>query len=278
MKNYFLLLMIFFVQACTHVYYQPSKKQYLDPAQFKITYENIYFPSRDGTKLHAWFFPTTSAKPKGTIVYAHGNAQNLSTHFLNLVWIIQQGYNLFIFDYRGYGESEGSPNQAGVNADALAAFDKGHELYQAHGQGVFVVYGQSLGGAIILRALADYDQSKVDLIVQDSTFSSYKDIGFDRLTTRWFLVPFSPLAYVLVSDEYGPYKVWDKIKAPTLVIVGEEDTVVPAKFGKEIFKKISPKKKWLWDLSEAKHGEVFHNKQENYRKKFLELLDGLGRG
>lgn len=275
MKTLFLL---FLLTGCSHLFYQPTRHLYLDPHKLKITYEDHFFKSKDKTKLHSWFFPAVQKEPKGTVILFHGNAQNLSSHYLNLVWIVREGYNLFVFDYRGYGKSEGSPNQKGVYEDGLAALDFGWELNQKHGKGKFIVYGQSLGGAVALRSVADFSKlDQVDLIVQDSTFSSYKDIAFDKLTSRWFLYPLSPIALIAVSDAYASDEVFDKIKRPVLVIAGENDQIVPPKFGKVIYKGVASKTKWQWNLKTGHHIEVFHNQQEVYRPQFLSLLESLGR-
>jgi fermentation-respiration switch protein FrsA (DUF1100 family) len=271
-----IFILLFFLSSCSHVFYQPSAHQYLEPKQWKLEYQDLFFKSLDGTKLHSWFFPAAAPRAKGTVVFFHGNAQNLSTHFMSMVWIQKQGYNLFIFDYRGYGKSEGVPNQEGVNLDALAALEKGRELNTQYGNGKFIVYGQSLGGMISLRALADYKElDQVDLVVQDSTFSSYTGIAFNKLTSRWFLYPFSPLAYLLISNTFASEKIFDQIKRPLLVIVGEKDPVIPAKFGKKIYKGIHTTPKWIWKLPEGGHIDVFHGAHLPYREKFLNLLEGL---
>lgn len=269
---------LLFVQSCSHVFYQPSPKHYVDPTQFKLKYEDVYFKASDGTKLHGWFFPAKTAKPKGTIVQFHGNAQNISTHFFSLIWLIDQGYNLFTFDYRGYAKSEGKPSQAGIYLDALAAFDKAREYNQKHGNGKFVIYGQSTGGAIALRAIPDYQHyADFSLIVMDSAFASYQDIAFDKLKSSWLLFMISPLAYVLVSDAYAGDKVFDKITKPTLVIVGMKDPVVPAKFGKQIYKGIAAKEKWLWKMPNGTHIDAYHHDGNIYRQQFLDLLDSIPR-
>lgn len=274
MKLLTLITLILF-QSCTSLFYQPSPKHFVDPHQFKLEYEDVWFTASDGTKLHGWFFRAKTDKPRGTILQFHGNAQNMSTHFFSLIWMIEHGYNLFTFDYRGYAKSEGKPSQAGIYQDALAALDKALEYHQQNGNGKFVVYGQSLGGAISLRAIPDWKHyDKIALIILDSTFSSYKKIAFDKLTDHWFLMPISPLAFVLVSDEYGSYKVFDKITKPTLVIVGEKDPVIPSKFGKKIFKEIATKEKWIWKIPDGSHIDAYHHKDGmNYRKKLIEFLD-----
>lgn len=276
MRILFFLLFAILGQSCSHVFYQPSPKHFVDPAQFKLKYEDVYFESKDGTKLHGWFFRAKDAKPKGTIVQFHGNAQNISTHFFSLIWLIDHGYNLFTFDYRGYAKSEGKPTQAGIYLDALAAMDKARDYNQLNGNGKFVIYGQSTGGAIALRAIPDFKYyADIDLIVMDSAFSSYQDIAFDKLTDRWFLYPISPLAYVLVSDAYAADKVFKKITKPTLVIVGQKDPVVPQKLGKVIYKGIKTKEKWLWKLPNGSHIDAYHHEQGIYRQKFVDFLEGI---
>ena len=271
-----LILSLFLLQGCSHLFYQPSERHFYDPAQFKLSYEDVWFDSLDGTKLHGWFFPANTSKPKGTIVQFHGNAQNISTHFLSLVWLVNEGYNLFTFDYRGYGKSKGNSTQAGLYQDALAALNMGKEFHSTRGQGHFIVFGQSLGGIVSLRALPDFkEKDEVSLLVLDSTFDSYQGIASDKLRSRWFLWPFSPLAYLLISDKYASKNVLEKITLPTLVIVGEGDEVIPAKFGKQIFQEIPALKKWLWDIPDGGHIGVFHHNAVSYRKDFLQLLDKM---
>lgn len=271
-----LLIFIAFLGGCSHVYYQPAPKHYLNPAQFKLKYEDFYFKSLDGTKLNGWFFPAKTSKPKGTVVQFHGNGENISTHFFSLIWLIEEGYNLFIFDYRGYAKSEGKANQAGVYLDALAAMEEARKFHLKAGGGKFIIYGQSLGGNVSLRAIPDYRYyDEVSLIVMDSTFSSYQDLAFDKLKSIWLTWPISPLAYVLISDEYASDKVFDKITKPTLVIVGQKDKLIPQKHGKVIYKGIKTKEKWLWKLPNGDHINAYHHDGNIYRQKFVQLLDSL---
>lgn len=271
-----ILLLMTFV-SCTNLFYQPSGRQFFKPEAFKLAYEDIYFKSSDGTKLHGWFFKARGeGAPKGTIVQFHGNAENISSHFLNLVWVINEGYNLFTFDYRGYWLSEGEAHPQGVYLDSIAGLEKAMELHKEAGGDHFVVFGQSLGGAISLRAVPDFkEKEKISLIVQDSTFSSYEDIAVDKLSSVWFLWPLSPLGYALISDKYSSEKVFDKITAPTLVITGGQDFVMPAKFGKRIYKGIASEKKWWWHIESAPHISCFHIEQGKWRKEFLTLLDQI---
>ena len=280
MKNLIILFVLSLFVSCSHVYYQPTKHTYFTPDQFKLPYEEVNYPSLDGTKLNAWLIKADpKVKRRGLIVHFHGNAQNISTHFMNLAWATKEGFDLFIFDYRGYGKSEGEPNQEGVYKDALASMKYGYDLFlknQKTPKEKFIVYGQSLGGVISLRAIVDFEmKEKVDLLVLDSTFMSYQAIGFDKLTDNWFLTPLSPLAYVLVSDKYAADKTLSQVLMPALVVVGQKDKVVPAKFGKKIYKQLSTSKKWLWKIEEGQHIDGFHVDHGKYRSDFIKLVDSL---
>jgi uncharacterized protein len=260
---------------CSHVFYQPSSRLFVDPARFNLLYQDIFFKSADGTRLHGWLFPG-QGKIKGTVIHFHGNAQNISTHFLNLIWMAKEGYNYFIFDYRGYGQSEGDPSQEGVHQDALAALKEAHQIWKNQGEGQLIVYGQSLGGLIALRALSDDIRVEdVSLIVADSSFGSYQDIAFSKLNSRWFLWPFGPLAYVLVSDRYAADKVLSRIKRPLLVIVGQQDKVVPPQFGQQIYQQAVSQQKWYWEIPEGGHIDIFHRANLAYRQKFMSFLQKL---
>ncbi len=280
MRQLLIIVSLLGISACSHLFYQPTRQTYFTPDQFKLEFKDHTLLTQDGVKLHGQLI---SADPKvtrrGLVVHFHGNAQNLSSHFLNLAWVTKQGFDLFVFDYRGYGKSEGEPNQEGVYQDALAAMSFGKKLFEENKKSEkekFIIVGQSLGGVISLRAIADFEfKDKVDLLVLDSTFMSYKSIAFDKLTDFWLFVPFSPLAFVLVSDEYAADDTLDKVKIPILVIVGEKDKVVPSKFGKRIYKDSSASHKWIWKLEDGQHIDGFHVYDGKYRKEFVELVDKL---
>lgn len=248
---------------------------YVDPKNYNFTHQEITFYPEDKTELIGWFFPAKTPKVKGTIVQFHGNAQNMSSHFLTLSWVMERGYNLFVFDYRGYGISDGTPNPDGVYQDSIAGLEQGRKLWRENGKGKFIVYGQSLGGAIAMKALENYPEiDGVDLVVQESTFMSYKGIGFEKLKGS-ILLPFSPLAYVLVTDKYATNKVVENLKRPTLVIVAKEDKVVPPKLGKELYKTLKTPEKWLWKVPKVRHLEIYHSPKSPYRDKLIELIDSL---
>src|ERR1041384_5905226 len=108
-------------------FYHPDRGLHDPPARLGLKYEQVTFASQDGTRLVGWFIPARGyadpKRAKGTVVHFHGNAQNLSAHWQFVDWLPQRGFNLFVFDYRGYGASQGSPEPKGVFEDSLAALD-----------------------------------------------------------------------------------------------------------------------------------------------------------
>lgn len=288
MKKSITLSMMFMIliTSCTSVFYQPDRVLYSSPDKFNIPFKNIYITSSDKVKLHGWhlFQKGNFSQKKGLILFFHGNAQNLSSHFLNIAWITETGHEVIIFDYRGYGISTGSPDPVGVNDDALAAIKYAFNIYQKGGYNKFIIYGQSLGGTIALRALKEFKKiDKIDLLVLDSSFLSYVDVAFSTLASFWPTFIFSPLSYLLVSDKMSPKEFIKEVPLPLLVVHGTNDKVIPFKFGKEIYnfahthlssekKRI---KKWMWEVSNGNHIDVFFSHEQSYREKFLDFIDKL---
>lgn len=271
MKFIPLLILAFLLSGCSGLLYYPDQIIYSTPKQFKLDYEDLYFKSLDGTKLHAWHLKTKAKKRKGVVLFFHGNAQNLSSHYLSLAWMVNKDYDLLIFDYRGYGKSEGEPAPESVHLDALSALDYAHSMVKGNER--YIVYAQSLGGVISLRAMMDFKKrADIDLAVFDSTFSSYEEIARDRLSSVWIFWPLQPLAYVLMDDEYASAKWIAKFDRPSLVIHSMDDPVVPYRFGKEIYEKLEAPKD-MWSLKEVGHISTFHGKTYSYRKKFLEYIN-----
>lgn len=280
MSKFIAILVILFTTSCTQVFYQPTSALYSDPAKLGIEFENIYFTTDDGVRLHGWFFPSTQAqkgeKSKGLILFFHGNAQNITSHYANLAWIVEHGWDFFIFDYRGYGLSESTASQQGVHKDGLAALKLAHQWREEKAYPKFIVYGQSLGGTIAARALQDDPKiSQVDLIIFDSTFPSYQNIARLKLKKSGLFSFLSFLTPVLISDEYSPYEFYPKIKNSVLVIHGEKDNIVEYQFGKEIYERLVSEHKWFWSLEEGRHIDVFFAHDQKMRQRFLDFLDDL---
>ncbi|MFN8370097.1 MAG: alpha/beta hydrolase, partial [Bacteriovoracaceae bacterium] len=242
MKAFFLIFIAGIVSSCSTLFYQPARETFYLPQNFNLNYDEVKIETSDKVKLNGWWLKNSTQESKGVILFFHGNAENISTHCFNLAWTTKYGYELLCIDYRGYGNSEGKPNQQGTYLDAIASMDYAYEkiflpLKKLHPKLKFIIYAQSLGGIITGRAVIDWkNREQINLLVLDSTFSSYQNIAFDKLKSVWLTFLLSPLAYLLISDEMEFKSKIDLIKPiPTLVIHGDSDPVIPQKFGKEIF-------------------------------------------
>ncbi len=258
--------------SCSNVFFQPDRQLHYTPEHLGLSYENLYFESSDKTVLHSWFF--SQKKSKGLVVLFHGNAQNLSSHFLSTAWMVKEGFDVWVWDYRGYGLSQGSASTSGVYYDSLAALKFVGELRKRKPYEKLVLIGQSLGGNILMRALEDTKEDlPINLLVLDSTFLSYGSMARSKAQAVWFLWPLQPLAWSLMSEKYSGRNSVEKIKAPTLVIHAKGDPVVPFKFGEEIFNRLNSEKKWLWPVEGNGHIGALGNRKVDYDKKLLELIE-----
>lgn len=271
------LLLLLTLCSCNHLFYVPDSNYYYDPEESGYGKpEVVRFTAEDGTKLWGWYFPAQK-KYRGVVVQFHGNAENLTSHYTFLAWLTYEGYDLFILDYRGYGQSEGTPSQAGTYLDGKAALQFAWQRWKEKKRpGHFVVYGQSLGGAIAARAVCDFSHAKdVTLLVQDSTFASYPRVASGLLSQRWFLWPISWLPHLLVSNEYGTEPCLSKNTIPLLVIHDQKDRKVLFENGEEIFEAATTPRKSFWKLDQGMHVGVFTERNELYRREFVKFLDEM---
>ncbi|WP_159272960.1 alpha/beta hydrolase [Variovorax boronicumulans] len=215
-------LPLFLLGGCVQsMFYYPDRVRYETPDALGLRYENVRFTSADGTRLSGWFIPAAGrADPKaakGTVVHFHGNAQNMSSHWRFVAWLPAQDYNVFVFDYRGYGESDGAPEPRGVFEDSNAALDHVRARADVDASRLFV-FGQSLGGTNAIAAVGSGNRAGVKAVAIESTFYSYRSIANDKL----------PGAGLLVRDDYGASKFVAAIAPiPLLLIHGTADAVIP---------------------------------------------------
>jgi uncharacterized protein len=269
-------LTLLILHGCTQLFFQPSRPLVISPEQLGLDYADIYFHSADGTKLHGWFFPAKTQTVKGTFIQFHGNAQNISTHFRSLVWVIEHGYHLFTFDYRGFGRSEGRVSLSGSLDDVLAAIVQARRLASSEAGKKLILYGQSLGGALVLYTIGTMnDRHDIAVVIADSAFSSYQGLAREKLASQWPSFLFQPFTYVLVSDRYAPQHVLAEISpVPLLVIHGDRDEIIPIHHGQWIYDHaMAPK--WFWMLEGVGHIQVMSPPYSQYRKVLLDFLDQL---
>lgn len=256
-------------QGCVgSMFYQPDRKVYDTPDRHGLKYEEVSFQSKDGTRLSGWFIPAVGT-PAGTVIHFHGNAQNMTAHFGFVSWLPEQGFNLFVFDYRGYGKSAGSSDRRGVYEDSLAALD-----YIAARPGIdrnrLFVLGQSLGGANAIAAVGSRPPGGIRAVVIESAFSSYRDIVRDKIADIPLLSLLrTPLSFLLIGNGFSPDAAVAAISpTPLLIIHGTGDRVVPYSQGKRLFE-LAREPKQLWTIEGGDHTGAFEDPGSEYRQRLV---------
>jgi fermentation-respiration switch protein FrsA (DUF1100 family) len=201
--------------------YFPSRVIEQTPGDVGLPFQDVAIETDDGERLHGWWVPA-SRSSVGHVLLCHGNAGNVGDRVLHAELLCAAGFDVLLFDYRGYGRSSGRPNEQGIYRDARGA--RAALLCQPGVEASRIFYlGESIGGAVALDlALA---RSPKGLILQ-STFTSVRDMA--RLH-----YPFLPAA--LVPDAYPSRRRIGELRAPLLVLHGERDEIVPLSHGQELF-------------------------------------------
>ena len=232
-SRYLLVLCVLLMMSgCTHLFFQPSKRFMAHPEQFGIDYENVYFKSVDGLDLHGWWFPAQQTS-KGLVLFLHGNGENISTHSRAVYWLTKHQFDVFVFDYRGYGLSQGVAELDQVMTDIYQAFSYVNKRREK-GQKLFVI-GQSLGASMGIYTVAQQADG-IDGVIFVSPFSDYREITRNMLSGSWLTWILQwPLSFT-INNDYRPLDYVEKLPdIPKLYLYSDEDKVVPSSHIKEIF-------------------------------------------
>lgn len=245
------ILFCIFLYSCSNLLYFSSNIVYDKPQRHGLEIENLTFTTSDNVKLHSWLITSPLVKvKKGLILQYHGNAENLSSHYISYAWLAKFGYDVLIFDYRGFGQSEGEASPYGLYLDAQSALDFALSYREKNHYEKFIVSGQSLGGAVLLKTLSEAKNfnKNINLVILESTFRSNSAVSASVLRRSWLTALFSPLAYILMNDSYNA-SIADLVHWPfvTLCVTHKDDPVVASYLLEDIFKQLkNAKKKWLW--------------------------------
>lgn len=272
MKTIALLAMAILSSGCASRYlYYPDSRVYQTPAQRGLRYEEVAFASADGTPLTGWFVPA-AGEAIGTVIHFHGNAQNMTAHFSYVDWLPAQGFNLFAFDYRGYGRSGGTPQRDGIFADCLAAVETVRARRDIDPDAL-VIFGQSLGGANALAVLGERKVEGVKAVAIDSAFYSYRAIVRDKIAQMPLLwIAKWPLSFLVVSNRHSPGAAVRAIApTPLLLVHGTADRVVPYHHAQDLFRQAREPKE-LWTLEGAGHTAAFAAGGDAYRKRLVQFF------
>lgn len=213
-----LLLLYLFQDRLAHL---PGRDLVATPERSGLAYEDVALESADGLQLHGWWLPHET--PRGTLLFLHGNAGNISHRLDSLEIFHELGLEVLIIDYRGYGRSEGRPSELGLKQDARAALDhllaeRGRDADQV------VVFGRSLGGALAAELAAE---RQLAAVIVESAFTSVPDLAAE-------LYPVYPVRW-LARLEYDTRAALAESRTPVLVIHSPEDEIIPFAHGERLY-------------------------------------------
>jgi fermentation-respiration switch protein FrsA (DUF1100 family) len=238
----------------------PYRRVENTPADFYQRFEDVTLTTTDGVKINGWYVPQLNAKR--TVLFCHGNAGNIGHRFEKLLILRDLGVNVFIFDYRGYGRSEGWPSEQGTYKDAQAAYDwlRREKLVPPE---QIVVQGESLGCAVAVELAR---QRPVGGLVLESGFASVPEMA--RAVYPWL-----PL-HLICRIRYDTLSKIGSVKAPLLSLHSREDEIVPFSQAERVFA-AAPGPKKLVEIR-GDHNNGFATSEKVYRAALAEFFRSLG--
>lgn len=240
-----------------HMLYFPLKEIERTPASIGLPYEDVRLRASDNVQLHGWFIPA-QAPSAPTVLFFHGNAGNISHRLEKLRILNQLGAHTLIIDYRGYGMSEGKPDEPGIYLDAHAAY-----AYLIRGRAVspatVLAYGESLGSAVAVELAAT---TTVGGVVLEAPFTSIADVGRE-------IYPFLPVG-LLARSQYDNLGKIGRISAPILILHSRDDEIIALSHARRLFERAAEPKR-LVELAGG-HNDAFLVSENAYREALGEFF------
>ncbi len=234
----------------SHFVYYPERILVADPGSIGLNFENVSFETSDRVELSGWFIPSPGAS--GVILFCHGNAGNISHRLESVQMFHRLGLDVFIFDYRGYGQSKGKPTEQGTYKDVEAAWRYLIETRQVNPDQI-VVFGRSLGGAIASWLAQTHPPGA---LILESTFTSLPDIAAT-------LYPYLPVRW-LSRFEYDTAERLGRVDCPVLIVHSRDDEIMPFGHGRQLFEAAKEPKRFL-EIS-GTHNEGFITSGGHYEE------------
>jgi fermentation-respiration switch protein FrsA (DUF1100 family) len=240
------LLASVFSAACSlerRFIFHPEQEILQTPADVGLEFNDVYFSTEDGIRLNGWHIPHPAAAL--TLLWFHGNAGNISHRVENIRLLHDRlGINIFIFDYRGYGRSEGSISETGTYLDGRAAVRYLRERYRVQ-PAELIMFGRSMGAAVAADTATDHDHL---LLTLESPFVSVPEMARA-------LLPRVGIARLL-SIQYNVVEKLRRVNTPVFVLHGDQDEVVPLAQGKRVFDAASEPKRF-YAIRGARHNDTY---------------------
>ncbi|MDD5156322.1 MAG: alpha/beta hydrolase [Candidatus Omnitrophica bacterium] len=237
--------------------FHPMKEIEYTPKELGLVYQDISFKAPDGVILSGWLVPCQNARY--TVLFAHGNAGNISHRIEKIKFFHTLGCSVFIFDYRGYGKSKSSPSEKGLYEDAQGAYN--YLLSTGVRPQDIIGYGESLGGSAIIDLAS---RNKLAALITDSAISSAKDMVK-------VIYPFLP--YWVFSVRLDSVDKIKSITIPKLIIHSSNDEIVPYQLGEKLYEAAPQPKEFL--KIHGGHNSGFFESEPLLKTKIAAFIKGL---
>jgi len=203
----------------------------------------VTFDTADGLRLNGWFFAIARAGSRGTVLVFNGNAGNRAYRVPLAAALVRRGFQVLLFDYRGFGENPGSPTERGLASDARAArqYITGRSDVDATR---LIYFGESLGTAVAVELATEYPPA---VLILRSPFTSMADVG-------QYHYPWLPVR-ALIRDRHDTLERISRVKAPLLVIAGERDSIVPFEQSRRVYDAAGSVSKTYLSIAHADHND-----------------------
>lgn len=256
---------------CSSLFFYPDHATYITPDRLNLAYEDVFVSTADGETLHGWWLPAEETA-KGTVYFLHGNAQNISSHIMNVAWLPESHYNVFLIDYRGFGRSSGDPDIEGALHDAESGLRWLASDPEVTKKPLFIL-GQSLGGALGAALASEWtkrrEEPQLSGVVLDSTFTGFRAIAREKLGSFWLTWPFQiPLSWTITDEYEASEMIADISPVPVMVIHSVRDGIIPFHHGKQLFETAKQPKTFL--QTDTPHASTFVIPA--YRKAVLDFM------
>ncbi len=219
--------------------------------------QDVMFKASDGVELHGWMIPAANDAP--WMLWCHGNAGTMINRLENIAELHRRNISVLTFDYRGYGRSSGTPSEAGLYRDALAAYDVLTRQYHVSPQHL-VLFGQSLGAAVATELAT---KRKAAGLILETPFSS---------VTQMFRATHTPLVLrPLIRARYNVIQRLPRVQMPVLVLHGDHDEVIPLALGQQVYEAASPPKDFYL-IRGANHNDTYAVGGEPYFQRLLRFI------
>jgi fermentation-respiration switch protein FrsA (DUF1100 family) len=241
--------------------YFPYRTLEVTPAALGLRHDELRLVTEDGVTLHGWFLPVPDSR--FTVLLCHGNGGNIS-HRLDRVLLMQARLHVdvLLFDYRGYGRSDGRPDEEGTYRDARAAY-KYLRDERVVAPARLVLFGESLGSAVALQLALEREARG---LVLESPFTSIPEMARAAY-------PFLPVGRFL-RTRYDSLERVPRLRMPLLVLHGERDRIVPFLQGRRLFE-AAPEPKRFYSIPGADHNDTYAVGGEPYWRVVSDFLSGL---